>query len=94
LYCVGDSETLVVALDNKHGFVAFASTGNLFSQDVANHNWGFGFDRYGGSRGNTVTHSVAHANPFADAADFDQLAPTRRSRTRSELPSARRKHLR
>jgi parallel beta-helix repeat protein len=60
-----------VAVDNEHGFVVFASTGSLFSQDVANHNAGFGFDLYGGSSGNTVTHSVAHANPFADAADFD-----------------------
>jgi len=51
--------------------VARASSGNLFSHDVANHNQGFGFDLYDGSSGNTVTKSVAHANPFADAADFD-----------------------
>jgi trimeric autotransporter adhesin len=60
-----------LSLNNEHGFVVRASTGNLFSQDVANHNQGFGFDLYDGSSGNTVTKCVAHANPFADAADFD-----------------------
>jgi parallel beta-helix repeat protein len=69
--CGASSFSHDVALDNEHGFVALASTGSLFSQDVANHNQGFGFELYGGSSGNTVTRSVAHANPFADAADFD-----------------------
>jgi hypothetical protein len=44
----------------------------VFSQDVANRNEGFGFGLCGGSTGNSDTHSVAHANPFADAADFDR----------------------
>ena len=60
-----------VAVDNQHGFIVLASSGSLFSQDVANHNEGFGFELYGGSTANTVTHSVAHANPLADAPDFD-----------------------
>jgi parallel beta-helix repeat protein len=57
--------------DNEHGFVVQASNGNVFSSDVANHNRGFGFNLFGASSGNTVEDSVAHANAFADAADFD-----------------------
>jgi nitrous oxidase accessory protein len=60
-----------VSLGNEHGFIAAESSGNLFSQDVANNNQGFGFGLVGGSTGNTVSQSVAHNNPFADAADFN-----------------------
>jgi parallel beta-helix repeat protein len=60
-----------VSLDNEHGFIAAGSSGNLFSQDVANNNHGFGFGLVEGSSGNTVSQSVAHNNPFADAADFN-----------------------
>jgi parallel beta-helix repeat protein len=69
--CAASSFSHDVALDNENGFVGRASTGNLFSNDVANHNQGFGLDLYDDSSGNTVTKSVAHANPFADAADSD-----------------------
>jgi parallel beta-helix repeat protein len=60
-----------VSLDNEHGFIAAESSGNFFSQDVANNNLGFGFGLVQGSSGNTVSQSVAHNNPFVDAADFN-----------------------
>jgi parallel beta-helix repeat protein len=60
-----------LAIGNEHGFITFGSSGNLFSQDVANNNHGFGFGLTDGSSGNTVSQSVAHNNPFADAADFN-----------------------